>query len=186
MIPSRSAPSPHPPPPGAPPGRSTPFDRELWRGNRLAATWLQRQKARLAPGAPAPAPKALLGTEGWDRFRAADLARRHPTTRFPPMPSVPLPRLSAAGRAWAAAVRTTLHLRLETELLADPFGYAAVEANPAALLAHVDASLPEVLLEAGMVQLPLVDLAALRGDPAAPEVLALVAGVVLAVRGQLG
>jgi hypothetical protein len=163
-----------------------PFDRELRRGNRLAATWLLRRRAAatLPADLPQPAPREVLGTDGWEGFRAADLARRRPGAVFPALPAVPTPRLSPSGRTWAAAVRTTLHLRLEDELLADPRGFAAVEASPAALLEHARRALPEVCLEAGMIELPVEDLAALCGDPEAGEPLATVASVVLIVRGQ--
>jgi hypothetical protein len=162
-------------------------ERERLRGNRLAATWMLRRRAcgALPPAQPQPAPPELLGTDGWQRFRAADLARRRPGAGFPALLPAPFPLRSEAGRAWGASVRTTLHLRLEDELLVDPRAFAQLEAEPGALDALVRRALPEVCLEAGMVELPLDDLAALcaaRGDG---ERYGLVASVVLLVRGRL-
>ena len=162
------------------------LERERRRGNRLAATWLARRRARGAvpPCHPQPAPPELIGTEAWLRFRAADLARRRPGAAFPPGIPAPIPLSSEPGRTFGASLRATLHLRVEHELLADPAGFAALEAAPGAFAALLDRALPEVCLEAGMVELPLEDLAALCAAPGEGERYGLVASVVLLVRGR--
>jgi hypothetical protein len=147
------------------------------------------------PGLPRSFPQKV-GTPEYYDARHADHALRHGGD--PPPPDYYLgygrkycvrfseelyPQLSVEGKAWCVATRTNLQLAIEDHLLDDPAGFDQLESDGAAFKAFAFSTHPDAYLDAGLAELPVMDLIRISmtpdlGDLLTPDGLAQI-GVVL-------
>jgi hypothetical protein len=171
--------------------------RQIERGNAGAAEYAEDIARTPAPeaGLPQPFPK-LLGTPEYYDARHEDHLNRHHGK--PPPPHYYLdygrkycvrfseelyPRLSEAGKAWCVATRTNLQLAIEKTLLANPVAFDALESTSEGFHAFAFGTHPNAYLDAGLAELPVMDLILISmtpdlGDLLTPDGLAQI-GVVL-------